>query len=536
MTAIASPEQVATPPPLGPRGTLRWMWRQLTSMRTALLLLFALAIAAVPGSLIPQQPVDPLAVGLFKQRYPTLSEWYERFGMFEVFSSPWFSAVYLLLMISLVGCLVPRSKVYLQAIRAKPPAAPRHLSRLPESTRFVVEASPAQVLDAAQASLRARRFRLRRAADSLAAERGYLRDTGNLVFHLALVAVLVGVGYGHLYGFRGTALVTEEAGFANTVTQYDNLRTGARFDLEALPPYSFTLVDFEARYEVEGPARGAPRDFRATIDYVAEPGKAPVREDIRVNHPLGVDGAKLFLGPHGYAPAVTVKDGDGNVVFAGTVPFLPVDPVGLSSRGVIKVPDAKPTQIGFQGFFLPSAAFDTELGPFSTFPAPLNPRLVLNAWSGDLGLDEGLPQSVYRLDTGKMTQFTAGEGAEQRPLTKSLAVGDSMELPDGLGTLTFDGYKEWVVLQVVDTPGRALALGGGIAAIVGLLGSLFVRPRRLWVRAELDEGGRTVVDVGALARSDGADLATDVEDVVESIRRDATRESVGRPAENRRQE
>ncbi|MGQ0843429.1 MAG: cytochrome c biogenesis protein ResB [Sporichthyaceae bacterium] len=526
MTTIAPPEPAAsTPPPLGPRGTLRWMWRQLTSMRTALLLLFALAIAAVPGSLIPQQPVDPLAVGLFKQRYPTLSEWYDRFGMFEVFSSPWFSAIYLLLMISLVGCLVPRSRVYLQGMRAKPPAAPRHLARLPEHARFVVDAPPAAVLDAAHASLRARRFRLRRAEDSVCAERGYLRDTGNLLFHLSLIAVLIGVGYGHLYGFRGTALVVEGGGFANTVTQYDNLRTGARFDLDALPPYSFTLADFNARYETEGPARGAPRDFAATVDYVSKPGEKPVRKQIRVNHPLGVADAKLFLGPHGYAPVVTVKDGTGAVVFAGAVPFLPIDPAGLSSRGVVKVPDAKPTQLGFQGFFLPSAAFDAARGPFSTFPAPLNPRLVLNAWSGDLGLDAGLPQSVYRLNTDKMAQFRTGTGADERPLTKSLAIGDSMELPNNLGSLTFDGYSEWVVLQIVDTPGRVLALAGGIAAILGLLGSLFVRPRRLWVRAVADSDGRTVVDVGALARSDGADLTTDVERVTEAIR-----EAVGQPA------
>ncbi|MGQ0467719.1 MAG: cytochrome c biogenesis protein ResB [Sporichthyaceae bacterium] len=519
MATIAPPEPPGSlPPPLGPRGTGRWMWRQLTSMRTALLLLFTLAVAAVPGSLIPQRPVDPIAVNTFKNRYPTLAEWYERFGMFEVFSSPWFSAIYLLLMVSLVGCLVPRSKVYLKAIRSRPPAAPRHLDRLPESVTFTLDAAPDQVLATATAALRSRRFRLQPAPDgtSVAAERGYLRDTGNLLFHLALVAVLIGVGWGHLFGFRGSALVIEGGGFANTVTQYDNLRTGARFDLDDLPPYSFTLADFTARYEVEGPARGAPREFVAAIDYVAAPGKPAQRREIRVNHPLHVDKAKLFLGPHGYAPVVTVRDGSGAVAFSGPVAFLPVDPVGLSSRGVVKVPDAKPVQLGFQGFFLPSAAIDEELGPFSTFPAPLNPRLVLNVWSGDLGLDSGVPQSVYRLETAKMTQFTTGAGADERPLTSSLAVNDRMDLPGG-GSITFDGYREWVVLQIVDTPGRALALAGGIAAIVGLLGSLFVRPRRLWVRAEHDEDGRTVVAVGALARSDGADLATDVERVREAI-------------------
>ena len=50
--------------------SLRWIWRQLTSMRTALILLFLLALAAIPGSLIPQTRVDPSAVAAFKDRHP----------------------------------------------------------------------------------------------------------------------------------------------------------------------------------------------------------------------------------------------------------------------------------------------------------------------------------------------------------------------------------------------------------------------------------------------------------------------------------
>jgi len=200
------------------------------------------------------------------------------------------------------------------------------------------------------------------------------------------------------------------------------------------------------------------------------------------------------------------------------VPFLPVDPIGLTSRGVVKVPDAAPTQLGFQGFFLPTAAFDLDRGPFSTFPAPQNPRLVLNAWSGNLGLDGGVPQSVYRLDTKDMQQVTQSTKAGSAvPVTAALAVGATMTLPNGLGSLTFDGYREWVVLQLADDPGRPLALAGGALALLGLLASLFVRPRRVWVRASRDEAGRTVVDVAALARSEGPDLAADLDRVTSAL-------------------
>jgi cytochrome c biogenesis protein len=514
-----SEEPMAVPPPLGPVGTARWAWRQLTSMRTALFLLFLLAVAAIPGSLIPQRPVDPIAVGQFRTRHPDLSRWYDRGSLFEVFSSPWFSAIYLLLMISLVGCLVPRSKVYLAAVRARPPAAPRYLDRLPENTRLASDLTVDQVLDGCAGTLRKRRFRVDRHADgTVCAERGYLRDTGNLVFHLSLVVVLVGIAYGHLYGFKGSALVVEGEGFANTVTQYDNVHAGARYDLDHLPPFALTLDRFNAKYQDDGQQMGAARSFSADVAYTPAPGQAPEQRVVKVNHPLHAGDSKVYLGPHGYAPLVTVRDGKGTTVFSGPVPFLPEDPVGLTSRGVVKVPDAQPTQLGFQGFFLPTAARDTVRGLFSVFPAARNPRLVLNAWSGDLGLDDGVPQSVYRLNTDHMTQVRATTAADAPVTTRALAVGETMTLPRGLGSVTFDGYRQWVVLQVAHDPGRELTLLGAALAILGLLGSLFVRPRRLWVRAAPDGAGRTVVVVGALARSDGPDIAADVAGVVDVLR------------------
>src|SRR4029079_17955196 len=118
-------------PTLGFLGGLRWLWTQLTSMRTALVLLFALAVAAVPGSLIPQRDVSPIRVSDFIDQHPTLGPIYDKVGLFNVFTSAWFSAVYLLLFVSLVGCIIPRVLVYARALRTPPPRTPRNLSRLP---------------------------------------------------------------------------------------------------------------------------------------------------------------------------------------------------------------------------------------------------------------------------------------------------------------------------------------------------------------------------------------------------------------------
>ena len=86
-----------------------------------------------------------------------------------------------------------------------------------------------------------------------------------------------------------------------------------------------------------------------------------------------------------------------------------------------------------------------------------------------------------------------------------MRVGDTIELPDDLGSVTFEGIERWNKIQISRTPGKLVALTGVVLALLGLLGSLFIRPRRVWVRARRVENGDTVVDLGALDRSNGGD-------------------------------
>jgi cytochrome c biogenesis protein len=499
----------------------RWAWRQLTSMRVALILLLLLALAAVPGSLLPQNTVDPSKVAGFRRSNPALGAVFDKLSLFDVFSSPWFSAIYLLLVVSLVGCVVPRMRRQLRAARARPPAAPHDFGRLPEHRRWETEVTPAQVLSAAQEMLRRGRFRVDTDEGMVRAEKGHLREAGNLVFHLALVVVLVALAVGRMHGFRGSALVVEGEGFANTVTQYDIFDTGLLFDPASMAPFWFRLDDFRATYQESGRQRGAPVTFDADLTYTATAGGSQSRFRVRVNHPLEVAGTKVFLTGHGYAPVVSVRDGSGRLVFSGAVPFLPQDLRNFGSEGVIKVPDAQPEQLGFSGFFLPTAAVDRQLGPISVFPQALNPAVFLQAWKGDLGLDSGLPQSVYRLDTSRLTRVMENGS----PFARALRPGQTMTLPDHLGSLTFEGYREWAIFQIARDPGKELALVGAALAVVSLLASLFVRPRRVWIRASASDG-RTSVELGAFARSRAQGLTAEVERIVETLQAAAPRREV----------
>jgi cytochrome c biogenesis protein len=177
------------------------------------------------------------------------------------------------------------------------------------------------------------------------------------------------------------------------------------------------------------------------------------------------------------------------------VPFIAMETAGLTSEGVIKVPDARPEQLGFAGVFLPTAV-DVSGTLRSAFPAPVNPAVSLVSYAGNLGMDSGQPQSVYDLNTTHMHRLALAP----RPL----APGQSMKLPHGYGTVTFAGYKQWMSLAITYDPGTTPALIAGMVALAGLLLSFFVRRRRVFVRAGPGPDGRTVVDVGGLARTDSA--------------------------------
>ncbi len=492
----------ADAPQIGPVAFARFVWAQLTSMRTALILLFALALVAIPGSIIPQRPANPIRVLDFSRENPELAKWYDRLGLFDVYSSAWFAAVYLLLMVSLVGCILPRIGVYARALRKPPPATPRRLERLPTHTVGTTSMDASGVLDAAASSLRAKRFRVRRDADSVGAERGYLREFGNLVFHISFIGVLVGVAVSSLWGYKGEVIVVEGQAFSNSLTQYDDLSTGGRFDPVKLDPFTIRLDEFIARFEVGPVQRGAAREFTAKVT-VSEPGMPDRSEVMEVNHPVRVGRTSVHLIGHGYAPVVTVTDPLGNVALAGPVVFLPQDG-NFTSMGVVKAPDARPERLAFEGYFLPTAVVDAQ-GPRSVFPDAFDPQLFINAWSGPPKESTGRPESIYSLDKTGLTQMTV----DGTPVTVALAPGQQIELTDG-STLSFDTWQRWTKLQISSTPGLWLT-GASIAlAVIGMSLSLFVRPRRLWVRVTTSDG-RQVVAIGGLDRADSrGGLAEDV--------------------------
>ena len=520
MTDLRPAPEVEEPPAIpaseaefGVIDWLRWAWRQLTSMRIALILLFLLALGSVPGSMLPQEGGDEAGVIQYYKSHPALAPLLNHLGMFNVFGAPWFAAIYLLLFASLVGCVVPRTFKLAGSARTLPPRAPRNIGRLPHSASYQTALPPSSALAVAARVLGGHGFRLRTSGDGsawLSAEKGYLREAGNLLFHLSLLGVLVSIALGGLFGYKADKLVVAGNAFSDTQSDLDEFYPGRLVTAADLAPFTIKLDSFSASYITSGPQLGQPAAFNAHVTYSAYPGGPKRTDDIQVNHPLSVDGVKVYLIGHGYAPVFKVTEANGQVVYDGATPFIAAASGNFLSQGVVKVPDASPEQLGFSGVFVPTAVYAGGTLA-SIFPAADRPVVSLIAYGGNLGMNSGPTQSVYQLDMAGLKQLAA-----QPHL---LAPGQTWTLPGGKGAITFVGYQQWASLTITHDPGQLPALLFGMGALGGLLLSFLVRRRRVFVRVTAPgpdaglgsgpgsapgSGPGSVVRFGGLARTDAS--------------------------------
>jgi cytochrome c biogenesis protein len=500
-------------------------WRTLTSMGTALVLLFLLALGAMPGALLPQRSLNAGKVGDYLAAHPLIGPWLDRLQAFDVFGSFWFTAIYALLFVSLVGCLAPRMIEHARSLRATPVAAPRNLARLPKHAATTIAGEPDPLAVALAARLRGWRTVIRsgsprEGAVEISAEKGYLHEFGNLVFHFSLLGLLVAVAVGKLFGYEGNVIVIADGGpgfCSASPAAFDSFRAGNTVDGTSLHPICLRVNGFSAHYLPSGQATS----FAADIVYQAGHDLAtgnwqPYR--LEVNHPLRVHDNRVYLQGHGYAPTFSVTFPDGQIR-TSTMQWRPDNPQTLLSSGVMRIdppagayPDAaerRKHQIAIQGLLAPTEQLDGALLS-SSFPALNAPAVAIDIYCGDTGLDSGRPQSLYTLDPRLI---------DQHRLTKvkrvNLRAGDQVRLDQGPAAgvvVRFDNTVPFVNVQVSHDPGQTWVLVFAITMMAGLLVSLLVRRRRVWIRiipatshTGMTPATSTVnVELGGLARTDNS--------------------------------
>jgi cytochrome c biogenesis protein len=494
------------------RQSVALVWRTLRSMRTALVLLGLLALASAVGSLLPQIPNSPQRVSAYLVDHPIWGELFLRGGFFDVFGSWWFSLVTTLLFVSLVACLIPRSRAMLRAIRQRPLQA-KELDALPHVASFAVAGPPEAAAERARSVLQRRMYRVAAAPDGrgVAAEKGALREIGSLTFHWAFLLLLIAVIVGKGTGYTGHATIVEGQTWTDAAFNYDgDLRTG-RFSSGQHTGAGIHLIDFEDRFRTSG----IPMDFTSDVELLDANGN-PVRGDqVRINHPVSFDGLRIFQYGFGWAPIVVVRDGrttlsDGPVVMVQDA-GADGNQLAAPGEGFVKLPTLRPQEAISLELIPDSTAFIQSL--ITGVPQPMTqvraPFMRYTLWKGIL-----TDPSLNGLDTRFMRKVSTGivgRGWTVDVDRGCVLTGASGELPRGLAstvcppggatsalTLSFPELRQYSRLQVSRDRTVPFVLGAAILILLGLVAAMYSSRRKVWVRVEAREEG-TVLQVGGFA-------------------------------------
>ena len=298
-----------------------------------------------------------------------------------------------------------------------------------------------------------------------------------MLFHVSLLVLLVGLAYGKGYGYRGQAAIVEGETWANARVGYDSFSPGRFFGPERLAPFQLRLDDFTNSFHPDN----TPREFASRLTALDLDGRPLQSQRVAPNRPMTVDGVRIFQSDYGYVPVVRVRDADGKELLAPQEVLTLRDPASEWSTGAVKVTRSSP-QVGldltmFTGLV---TAPDCPGGaPFCNDPRLVRPVLVVLAYQGDLQAHRA--QSVFSLDRTRL------EPLGDRPLL--LVPGQSGKLANGM-EVSFTDLKQYSVLTLARDPGVPVVAVAAALLLLGLVPSLYVTRRRVWVRAVPGRGGR----------------------------------------------
>jgi cytochrome c biogenesis protein len=501
------------------RRSVALVWRTLRSMRTAIILLLMLAAAAVVGSLIPQAPNSPQRVAAYQVDHPFWAKLFQAAGFFDVFGSWWFGLITTLLFVSLVACLIPRSRAMIRAARARPIQA-RELDAFPSFAEHTVAVEPEAAVANAASVLRRKRYRveLDAAGGAVAAEKGALREIGSLAFHWAFLLLLIAVIVGKGTGYVGHATIVEGEGWTDARFNYSgDLRTG-RFFNGGFSGTQIHVQDFHDDFRTSG----IPMDFSSQLTLSAPDGSTE-QADVRINHPVVFNGVRIYQFGFGWAPMIEVRRG-GDVLYDGPVVLGQQAPPGGNPlaqpwTGFVKLATLRP-QIAIAVRLYPdAAAYFRSLA--TGVPQPMTeanaPFMEYEVWQGKL-----LDNSLATLDTRFMHRTSRGligKGWTVDATRGCVVSGTSgaipaslagVTCPDGGGpaavTMAFPELRQYTTLQISRDTTVPWVLAAAILIVLGLLPALYVSRRKVWVRARPDGTG-SILQVGgfALQRKDRFD-------------------------------
>ncbi len=440
----------------------------LRSLQFGIIVLVAIIAVSMVGTIIPQGQYHEF----YRERYnPLVTSLVEIFRLDDTYSSPLFLGLMGLFGLNLILCTLHRFPAALKS-SFRPDLSPdrQKLARMP--IRFTMKGA---TIDTVERAFKTSGFRLKRVGDSrLFGDKGRLGRLGATIVHLSLLFLLAGGMVSLLTGKRGRIVLNP-----GETTSLMTLPNGSKIPLG----FAVRLDHFSAEFYEDYPNR--PKSYTSSVTVTPNNGDAPFTRDVRVNHPLILNGFTVFQSSYGLQePEFSSAPDDTahvEIRFKDTPENMPaITALDMVQGGVYPVP----------GFGDSVQVRLAELhrnfrmgGPSSEF----NPAALI-----DVIIQDETRWSVYAF-----RNFPGLNMPMHQELDFQFFMTDLRTT--GTGPEEADVPSYYTVLGVVRDRGIPLVWFGSFLMMAGFFLSFYIRPRRLWA---LEENGTVLIGAQTKGESD----------------------------------
>ncbi|SHL08293.1 cytochrome c biogenesis protein [Desulfatibacillum alkenivorans DSM 16219] len=421
------------------------------SVKLSIFLLLTVAAASVIGTLIPQEGMAEIHHPMYS---PFLDAVFIKLGFFNVYKAWWFQLLLGLLALNLVVCTLKRLPITWKLVTGVTPGFSRGKFKSIKEKHEIKLNMPAQKARDAVLDVVSSRFKTVKAAEdedgyTVYAEKGRWTRMGFYVIHLSFLLILAGALLGSLFGYSGS-LNLEEGQTSQTVEVGVDRQ---RRDL----PFAVKCERFEVKY-YEG--RDSVSEFTSDVT-ITEPGKAPWRTFIRVNHPLRLHGVSLYQASYG----VSHYSGLVNVSFKN---------LETGEKHIVPVPiSAQPTALPWDKGMIMIPSFTASLR--SRDGHNMGPAVRMHIFP-----QEGKPEVMFM------------------PVGRPEFARDVM----GLEMAVLEGEEivpvYYTGLKVTKDPGVWVVYSGFILILLGCMVTFFMAHQQLYIKI-VPSGSGASVELGGAA-------------------------------------
>lgn len=444
-----------------------------SSVKLTLALLIVIALAAVLGTVIPQQE----AADTFTSRLsPGMVSVFQKLQLFDIYHSVWFMILMGLLSINLIVCSLNRLPASWKLFRGKSVLDEYDVFRdLPPEQTIMSERTRSDEASRLEGILKKNYRRVERKEAQkgvfLTGEKGNASYLGVYVIHFSILVILTGMIVGFFFGFDAYVSVAEGES-VDTV----ELKGGK----------GFKKLDFAVRcdrFTVEYYEDGTPKAYRSELTFTRN-GNTIHQGAVLVNHPATVEGVRFYQASYG-----TVPSGDALIVVRKGRDRTHVMRIGAGQEFDLPGKEGRAKIIRVEGNFM-----------------RMGPAVKMQIQSAKRDVQFWVFQNIDEME------------AAHPGLKEQVPIFDPGLFNPYVFSLITIQPRHYTGLQVNRDPGVPIVIGGSFLLVSGFMFVFFYSHRRVWIGVA-QEGAKTKISIAGRSNKDRVGLDREISRLIGEIRK-----------------